>query len=139
MGKSNQEKFDLAEHLLKEGKPYRFIQDALIAKFGSGMSNTTLKRLLKEQNKIYQLEERNKQLEHELALFKKMYFELLNATKKSLASRAKGIPPTTPLTNSGPILCTYCGSILPPNARFCASCGHSLSEKESGFEKTQEM
>lgn len=124
MGKSSQEKLDLAEQLLQEGKPYRLIQEALVAKFGSGMSNTTLKRLLKEKNKIFQLEERNKQLEHELALFKKMYFELLNATKKSLATRSKGspLPQSSPERN----YCVLCGTPLPPNAKFCPNCGQTL-------------
>ncbi len=129
MGKSNQEKLDLAEQLLQEGKPYRLIQEALLAKFGSGMSNTTLKRMLKEKNKIYQLEEQNKQLEHELALFKKMYFELLNATKKNLAAKSKGLSLPVPHGIAGIAerpFCASCGASLPPNARFCPSCGQPI-------------
>jgi len=126
MGKSSQEKFDLAEQLLQEGKPYKFIQEKLLEKFGSGMSNTTLKRLLREKNKIYQLEEKNTQLEHELALFKKMYFELLNATKKSLASKTKmpAIPQFSGTEEKR--FCMLCGTVLPPNAKYCPSCGQLI-------------
>ncbi|OLS15092.1 MAG: hypothetical protein RBG13Loki_1279 [Promethearchaeota archaeon CR_4] len=132
MGKSSKEKFDLVEQLLQEGKPYRVIQEKLLEKFGSGMSNTTLKRLLNEQNKIHQLEEKNMQLEHELALFKKMYFELLNATRKSLAAKNKP-KSENPLNQNSPAsgkgnekFCTLCGASYPPNAKYCPICGQTL-------------
>ena len=53
------------------------------------MSNTTLKRLLKNQGEIHQLQTKITQLEYELDLFKKMYFELQDATKKNLVLSQK--------------------------------------------------
>ena len=84
MGKSSKEKIDLAEDLLSKGIPYRAIQEELKKKFGSGMSNNTLKTLHSSQSRVIILEERIEFLEDELALFKKLYFQLRKATKKLL-------------------------------------------------------
>ncbi|MHA1728083.1 MAG: hypothetical protein ACTSWY_05065 [Promethearchaeota archaeon] len=82
MGKSSQEKIGLAEKLLSKGTSYRLIQKELIKKFGSGMSNTTLKNLQRSQSRVKILEEKIEFLEDELALFKKLYFQLRKAIKK---------------------------------------------------------
>lgn len=80
----DEEKIQFVENLLQNGKSYRDIQEALKKKFGSGMSNTTLKKIHARLSKVRQLEERAQYLEEELALFKRLYFELLAATKKKL-------------------------------------------------------
>jgi len=84
LGKSSKEKIDLAETLLSKGIPYRKIQEELKKKFGSGMSNNTLKTLQSSQSRVNILEERIEFLEDELALFKKLYFQLRKATKERL-------------------------------------------------------
>jgi hypothetical protein len=84
LGKSSKEKIGLAEKLLRNGTSYRLIQEELIKKFGSGMSNTTLKNLQRSQSRVINLEEKIEFLEDELALFKKLYFQLRRATKKRL-------------------------------------------------------
>ncbi len=81
MGKSSIEKINHAEKLLRQKKTYRFIQSKLKETFGSGMSNTTLKHIEKKQDKIVIMETRIKQLEYELNLFKKLYFELKDAIR----------------------------------------------------------
>jgi hypothetical protein len=80
-GKSSIEKINHAEKLLRLKKPYRLIQNDLKEHFGSGMSNTTLKHLQKKQDKFVLMETRIKQLEYELNLFKKLYFELKDAIR----------------------------------------------------------
>jgi hypothetical protein len=80
------DKIQFVEDLLALGKKYRDIQDAMKKKFGVGMSNTTLKKIHGRMSKMRMLEEKVSYLEEELALFKKLYFELLLATKKKLHS-----------------------------------------------------
>ena len=84
MGKSSKEKIALAEKLLISNTSYRLIQEELKKKFGSGLSNTTLKKLQRDQSRVKILEEKIEFLEDELALFKKLYFQLRKATKKRL-------------------------------------------------------
>jgi hypothetical protein len=84
LGKSSKEKIDFAETLLRKGIPYRRIQEELKKKYGSGMSNNTLKNLQSSQSRVIILEERIEFLEDELALFKKLYFQLRKATKERL-------------------------------------------------------
>ena len=70
--------------LLELQIPYREIQEQLKREFGSGMSNTSLKNILIQQDKITKLEEENRRLKEDLAIFKKLYYELVEATKKML-------------------------------------------------------
>ena len=84
MGKSSKEKIELAEKLLINKTSYRLIQEELKKKFGSGLSNTTLRNLQRDQSRVNILEEKIEFLEEELALFKKLYFQLRKATKKRL-------------------------------------------------------
>ncbi len=84
MGKSSKEKIELAEKLLINKTSYRLIQEELKKKFGSGLSNTTLRDLQRDQSRINILEEKIEFLEDELALFKKLYFQLRKATKNRL-------------------------------------------------------
>ena len=82
MGKSSKDKIEFAKILLEKGIPYREIQRRLKHKFGNGMSNTTLKNIGKIQNKVIKQEERIVQLEKELSLFKKLFFELSDAIQQ---------------------------------------------------------
>jgi hypothetical protein len=84
LGKSSKEKIELAEKLLINKTSYRLIQEELKKKFGSGLSNTTLRDLQRDQSRVNILEEKIEFLEEELALFKKLYFQLRKATKKRL-------------------------------------------------------
>ncbi len=83
MGKSSREKIEFARNLIYERVPYKEIQEKLYEKFGTGMSNTTLKKMLTEQNTLYAKNERIEELERELKFFKKLYFDLLEKTKKT--------------------------------------------------------
>ena len=84
MGKSSKEKIELAEKLLINKTSYRLIQEELKKKFGSGLSNTTLRDLQRDQSRVNILEEKIEFLEEELALFNKLYFQLRKATKNRL-------------------------------------------------------
>jgi hypothetical protein len=81
--KSNKEKQDFAVNLLRKGISYNIVNDKLKSKYGTGMSNSTLKKL---RNYAYS-EPTNKdkiiELEQELKLFKRLYFELLEKDKKT--------------------------------------------------------
>ena len=84
-----EEKIQFVENLLSIGKTYRDIQELMKQKFGSGMSNTTLQKIHARMSKVRQLEEKVQYLEEELALFKRLYFELLTATKKKLGQKVE--------------------------------------------------
>ena len=84
IGKSSEEKIGLTKNLLKMGVSYRDIQLNLKIKYGNGMSNTTLQNLQTEVQNELAREDRIKQLETELALYKQMYFELLETVKKNM-------------------------------------------------------
>ena len=84
MVKSSKEKLDFTRKLLQMGLSYREIQEKLRVQFGSGVSNTTLIKLQKKNDEVSQLRKENDQLTEELALFKKLYFELLALTKKRM-------------------------------------------------------
>ncbi|MHA1672356.1 MAG: hypothetical protein ACTSYI_01890 [Promethearchaeota archaeon] len=75
----------MAEKLLINKTSYRLIQEELKKNFGSGLSNTTLRNLQRDQSRINILEERIEFLEEELALFKNLYFKLRKATKNRLS------------------------------------------------------
>ena len=60
------------------GISYRQIQFNLKIKYGTGMSNSTLQNLYDEAMLEMERDDRIKQLENELAMFKRMYFEVLN-------------------------------------------------------------
>ncbi|UYP44339.1 hypothetical protein NEF87_000624 [Candidatus Lokiarchaeum ossiferum] len=77
MGKSSKEKINYAVELLKQGKTYREIQKELKTQFGSTMSFSTLQKLNQVQEKVIGENSRIQELEQELALFKRLYFELL--------------------------------------------------------------
>ena len=82
MGKSSQEKIDYAITLLKIGKTFRDIQKQLKNKFGSSMSFSTLTKLKDISAKNTEESAKIKQLEQELTLFKRLYFELLNKNQE---------------------------------------------------------
>lgn len=89
MPKSSEVKVDLAKKLLKAGMPQREIQGILKKTFGSGMSNTTFQKLMEKKDEIAMLQEENADLNvklekslHDLALYKHLYFELLQTLKK---------------------------------------------------------
>ena len=89
MGKKDPEKIAFAEDLMEQGIPYRQIQEQLKEKFGTGMSNNTLNKLQQQKSEIIELKKELTQTKEELTLFKKLYFELLAATKKRLKESAK--------------------------------------------------
>ncbi|UYP45003.1 hypothetical protein NEF87_001288 [Candidatus Lokiarchaeum ossiferum] len=82
MPRSSREKIEFAKKLTEEGLSYDEIQKKLFDKFGSGMSNTTIKNLNKKKDKISELESKIKDLERELSFFKRLYFESLEKEKK---------------------------------------------------------
>ena len=67
MPKSSKEKQELARLLLNEGISYDQIQEELKNKYGSGMSNTTLKRLTVEPERIKELEDKAKPIASNIA------------------------------------------------------------------------
>ena len=75
------EKILFAKSLLRAGIPYRKIQIQLKIKFGSGVSNTKLKMIQKDIEKDEDLRAELERVNNELILYKKMYFELLEAMK----------------------------------------------------------
>ena len=87
IGKSSEEKITFAKKLLRMGVSYRDIQTNLKIKYGSGMSNTTLQSLYEDVQYEIGREDRIKQLESELVLYKQMYFELLETMKKTLQNK----------------------------------------------------
>jgi hypothetical protein len=80
MPKANKEKIDYVKELLEQKTVYRDIQEKLINKFGSGMSNSTLKKMQKELDENTMLKSKIKQLEYEVNHWKSLYFELKEAT-----------------------------------------------------------
>ena len=76
MGRSSREKIEYAKKLIGDGLVYEEIQIKLKDRYGSGMSNTTLKRMRENKSKIEDHSKRIGQLESQLTVFKKFYFEL---------------------------------------------------------------
>jgi hypothetical protein len=77
MGKSSREKLEYAKDLLFKKIPYLKIQELLKEKFcDRGVSNSTLKKLSEELKGNNEYLFRIKNLEKELKLFKKLYFDL---------------------------------------------------------------
>ncbi|MHA1522469.1 MAG: hypothetical protein ACTSRK_20060 [Promethearchaeota archaeon] len=84
MPKSSQEKLEFARLRLQEGISYSQIQEELKNKYGTGMSNTTLQRLIVETSRIKELELQVKEMVLELKMYKKMYYELLEAVREKI-------------------------------------------------------
>ncbi|MHA1522190.1 MAG: hypothetical protein ACTSRK_18595 [Promethearchaeota archaeon] len=84
MGKSSEEKIVFAKSLLKIGVPYREVQTNLKIKFGSGMSNTTLQKMMEEEEETRHCEQKLQKCEENLQLYKQLYFDLLDAMKKKM-------------------------------------------------------
>ncbi len=91
MPKSPQEKINFARRLLEQGIPYTEIQSQLKTRYGSGMSNTSLRNLnegvdtfqdLRKRLEITEIELRETKIE--LTLYKKMYQELLEVVKEKI-------------------------------------------------------
>lgn len=80
----NNEKRDFAKKMLKANIPYKEIQSLLKHRFGSGMSNTTLKNLAEESNEIERLQEELQKTKEQLALFKKLYFDIVDKMRDKL-------------------------------------------------------
>ncbi|MHA1746725.1 MAG: hypothetical protein ACTSWW_12050, partial [Promethearchaeota archaeon] len=83
MGKSSQEKIAFAKTLIEGGISYREIQNLLQNRFGSGMSNTTLQNLQVQLENAKKNQAQLTQCEKELALYKKLYYELVEAIKSN--------------------------------------------------------
>ena len=84
MGRQDEEKKRLAKKLLQHGLPYRAIQSQLKIKFGSGFSNTTLQKIQIDLDNDDDLRAELIRVQNELALYKKLYFELLEAMKEKI-------------------------------------------------------
>ncbi len=84
MPKSSKEKQDYARDLLQKGISYGHIQEELKQRYGTGMSNSTLQRLILESNRIQELENKMREMAVELKMYKKMYYELLEAVKEKI-------------------------------------------------------
>lgn len=82
MGRSSREKIEYAKKLVGDGLLYEEIQKKLKDRYGSGMSNTTLKRMRENKSKIEDHSKRIGQLESQLTVFKKFYFELKEKMEK---------------------------------------------------------
>ena len=128
MGKSSLEKVYFAEDLFKQGKSYRFIQSQLVEKFGSGMSNTTLKNLQKRTTKMAQFQIRISELEHELALFKRLYFEIKDQLLKRMQKKNSNQNIDVSI-NINIRKCTNCNANLSNLAIFCSQCGERIGKE----------
>ena len=84
MPKSSKEKHEFARLLLQEGISYAQIQEEMKIKYGTGMSNSTLQRLIVETSRIKELEDQVSEMAMELKMYKKMYYELLDAVKERI-------------------------------------------------------
>ncbi len=84
MANITHEKRDFARKLLKADVPYKEIQELLKVRFGSGLSNTTLKKLGEDENIIAKLQTELEKTKEQLALFKKLYFDLIEKMKGKL-------------------------------------------------------
>lgn len=89
MPKSSRQKIEYAQHLLLRGETYREIQKLLVEKFGSGMSNSTLMKIQKKTPNPLELLDRIEELDKELALFKRLYFELADVMKSTQKKNKK--------------------------------------------------
>ena len=84
MPKSSKEKHEFARLLLQEGISYAQIQEEMKIKYGTGMSNSTLQRLIVETGRIKELETQVNEMAMELKMYKKMYYDLLDAVKERI-------------------------------------------------------
>ena len=84
MPQNDAEKIRYAKKLLKIGMSYRDIQLNLKLTYGSGMSNTTLKKLVVEEKLIEDWKEKYEKSQEELAVYKNLYFNLLKTLKSKL-------------------------------------------------------
>ncbi len=93
----------------------------LVERFGSGMSNTTLLKLQYPKPKIEDLLKRIDELEQELLLFKRLYFELVAATKGKLETG--GLRSKTDVIR----YCPSCGGPVQKGDEKCLRCGEDLT------------
>lgn len=84
MKTAKKEKITFAKSLLQVGMPYRDIQAQLKLKFGSGVSNNKLKELQQDIEEDDDIRAELTRVKSELVLYKKLYFELLEAMKERL-------------------------------------------------------
>ncbi len=70
-------KIQYAMDLIRKGLTYREIQNKLNLKFGSSISNSTIKKLNRKIEEEYSKDAEIARLKKELEVFKKLYFELL--------------------------------------------------------------
>ena len=89
MPKTSREKKKFAITLLDQDLSYEEIQQKLKEKFGTGMSNTTLKNLNEQSQEINFLYTKVQQLEEEVNLWKKMYFELKSVMMNKIKQKKR--------------------------------------------------
>ena len=61
-----------------------YIQEHLKVRFGSGMSNTTLKKLAEKTDEVAKLQKKLEKTEQVLKLYKQLYFDLIKSLKQNL-------------------------------------------------------
>ncbi len=82
MPRSSKEKVKYAKELIEKDLSYDEIQSQLFDRFGSGMSNSTIKKMSEKKENINDLKAQNEELKRDLQLFKRLYFDLLEKTEK---------------------------------------------------------
>ena len=87
--KSSQAKQLRSIELIQKGTPYREIQVILKKEFGTGLSNSTLKKLMEQSTIVAQLKTNNTRLEAEVKVWKSLYFELKETMEKT-SNQIKG-------------------------------------------------
>ena len=92
------------------------------------MSNTTLKNLQKRTTRMARLQTRNDELEHELALFKRLYFEIKEQLLKKVQKKNSNQPINVSI-NINNRKCTHCNANLPNLAIFCTKCGERVGKE----------
>lgn len=75
--KADREKVEFVIQLIRNDKTYREIQAELKKKFGSSMSNSTIKKIQHELKTQQDKHRDNIRLKKELEIFKQLYFEAM--------------------------------------------------------------
>jgi hypothetical protein len=88
MPKISQTRKEFVKSLMETDFNYDQIQEQLKIKFGAGMSNTTLQKIKEEMQEVNFLKSKIQHLEEEVNLWKKLYFELKDATITQLRRKS---------------------------------------------------
>jgi hypothetical protein len=77
MPKSSKEKLEFTISLIEKNLKYREIQEKVKEKYGTSISNSTIKKLQRELKLDCSKDQEIARLRKELEIFKNLYFELL--------------------------------------------------------------